>query len=671
MQNKKKTNNKKLLSDYYGDDNQSDRSIDVGGHETSELNTLEENSLKLVDQDFNSFINNGMLDISITPSVDLSNSNITPFKTLKETKLRPLKNIRNNIGTCGYSDEESDGKNTLKKNSILNNNNGQKNRKESESNINIDNHTDNDESNIYEKEKDIYEQSPFFKNTEDDNGLRQKKQGKKKKGLNGEEDENVNASGSISSSSTEDPYDKNKKSSDSSSSSSGSSGSSNSNINRNKADCNMADCNMADRNMADRNKADRNKADRNKVGETKNVHNVNNINGNINESINTNDSKNDSNVTTGQDTIKLYQKQTNSSLVGATMSSTMVGKNNFYSEKSLNLKINDLSMSQDYLGSSNISMLSSNIPYKEEGLCFIKYIIVCNFKSYENENVIGPFSKFTAIIGPNGSGKSNLMDCICFVLGINNKYLRAKNLKNLIYHKENEKLDVISKRKCYVKLIVECNKENVEIKRTLNYKGVSNFYINEKLVDHKEYTTFLRKNRIETKTKTCLIFQGDIEDIINKKPTELAKLFEYISGSDEYEQIYEDVKEKLKEKQIACKNYLNDKKKIEQEIKLHKALINKNIEHSKMKEDYELEIKIYYLFRLYHYHKNKEKFKEMLLHLKDEKINFEEDVLSTNKNNANELERKRLLKKKEYLKIDDEIKNYKNELNKQKIGLNE
>uniref|UniRef100_A0A8C9HUV7 SMC hinge domain-containing protein n=1 Tax=Piliocolobus tephrosceles TaxID=591936 RepID=A0A8C9HUV7_9PRIM len=416
----------------------------------------------------------------------------------------------------------------------------------------------------------------------------------------------------------------------------------------------------------------RNKVDPNETGrEKKKGNNVNNINGNINESINITDSKNDSNVTTGQNTNTLYQKETNSSLVGGTMSPAMVGRNSFYPDKSLNLKINDLSVSQDYLGSSNISMLSSTIPYKEEGLCFIKYIIVCNFKSYENENVIGPFSKFTAIIGPNGSGKSNLMDCICFVLGINNKYLRAKNLKNLIYHKENEKLDVISKRKCYVKLIIERNKENVEIKRTLNYKGVSNFYINDKLVDHKEYTTFLRKNRIETKTKTCLIFQGDIEDIINKKPTELAKLFEYISGSDEYEQIYEDVKEKLKEKQISCKNYLNDKKKIEQEIKLHKALINKNIEHSKMKEDYELEIKIYYLFRLYHYHKSKEKFKEMLLHLKDEKINFEEDVLSTNKNNANELERKRLLKKKEYLKIDDEIKNYKNELNKQKIGLNE
>ncbi|EFO97058.1 hypothetical protein CRE_25880 [Caenorhabditis remanei] len=38
-----------------------------------------------------------------------------------------------------------------------------------------------------------------------------------------------------------------------------------------------------------------------------------------------------------------------------------------------------------------------------------------NFKSYKGFHLIGPFSRFTAIIGPNGSGKSNLMDAISFV----------------------------------------------------------------------------------------------------------------------------------------------------------------------------------------------------------------------------------------------------------------
>ncbi|CDU17965.1 chromosome segregation protein Smc1 [Plasmodium yoelii] len=350
-------------------------------------------------------------------------------------------------------------------------------------------------------------------------------------------------------------------------------------------------------------------------------------------------------------------------------SNSMIYDTKYNNEYTNVCKINDLSLPKNYLSNS---MTSSMISSKESELCFIKYLTVCNFKSYENENIIGPFSKFTAIIGPNGSGKSNIMDCICFVLGIDNKYLRIKNLRKLIYHKENEKMENISKKKCYVKLTIECNnKETVELKRTLNYKGVTNFYINERLVNHDEYTNFLRRNRIETKTKTCLIFQGDIEEIINKKPTELSKLFEYISGSNEYEQIYEEIKERLKEKQISCKNLLYEKKKIEQEIKIHKIQINENIEHNKIKESYDNDIKNLYLFRLYHFFKKKEFYKEQLAIFKNKKMEFEQEVLNKNKNIANDLERKKIEKKKEFFKIDEQIKNKKNILNTLKIEINE
>jgi structural maintenance of chromosome 1 len=36
----------------------------------------------------------------------------------------------------------------------------------------------------------------------------------------------------------------------------------------------------------------------------------------------------------------------------------------------------------------------------------IHRLILHNFKSYEGEHTIGPFSNFTAVIGPNGSGLS-------------------------------------------------------------------------------------------------------------------------------------------------------------------------------------------------------------------------------------------------------------------------
>ncbi|SCO67405.1 structural maintenance of chromosomes protein 1, putative [Plasmodium vivax] len=326
----------------------------------------------------------------------------------------------------------------------------------------------------------------------------------------------------------------------------------------------------------------------------------------------------------------------------------------------------------EYLHNSSIA---SSVGYRENELCSIKYLVVCNFKSYEGENIIGPFSKFTAIIGPNGSGKSNIMDCICFVLGIPNKCLRVKSMRHLIHHKENEKVEVLKRRKCYVKLILERNKENVqmnvEIKRTLNYRGVSNYYIDDKPVEHREYISFLKKNRIETKTKTCLIFQGDIEEVINKKPNELAKLLEHISGSDEYEQVYEDMKEKLKEKQMACKSYLNEKKKIEQEIKIHKMQINDNIEQNQLKEEHESDVKTFYLFRLYHLHRKKEKLKEDLLTYKEEKLEFEQEVLSKDKQVASHLEKSKLVKKKSLLKVEDEIRSYRTEVNRLKVALNE
>lgn len=52
---------------------------------------------------------------------------------------------------------------------------------------------------------------------------------------------------------------------------------------------------------------------------------------------------------------------------------------------------------------------------------YIEEIIIDGFKSYSTRTVISGFDpKFNAITGLNGSGKSNILDAICFVLGISN-----------------------------------------------------------------------------------------------------------------------------------------------------------------------------------------------------------------------------------------------------------
>jgi len=66
---------------------------------------------------------------------------------------------------------------------------------------------------------------------------------------------------------------------------------------------------------------------------------------------------------------------------------------------------------------------------------YIEEVIIDGFKSYAQRVSISGFDKnFNAITGFNGSGKSNILDAICFVLGITTwTSLRAQNLQDLIY----------------------------------------------------------------------------------------------------------------------------------------------------------------------------------------------------------------------------------------------
>jgi len=52
---------------------------------------------------------------------------------------------------------------------------------------------------------------------------------------------------------------------------------------------------------------------------------------------------------------------------------------------------------------------------------YISEVIIDGFKSYAQRTVVSGFdAQFNAITGLNGSGKSNILDAICFVLGISN-----------------------------------------------------------------------------------------------------------------------------------------------------------------------------------------------------------------------------------------------------------
>ncbi|RKP08411.1 RecF/RecN/SMC, partial [Thamnocephalis sphaerospora] len=65
----------------------------------------------------------------------------------------------------------------------------------------------------------------------------------------------------------------------------------------------------------------------------------------------------------------------------------------------------------------------------------VEELIIEGFKSYAvRTHITGWDAEFNAITGLNGSGKSNILDAICFVLGIKNlSAVRANNLNELVY----------------------------------------------------------------------------------------------------------------------------------------------------------------------------------------------------------------------------------------------
>jgi structural maintenance of chromosome 2 len=65
----------------------------------------------------------------------------------------------------------------------------------------------------------------------------------------------------------------------------------------------------------------------------------------------------------------------------------------------------------------------------------IKEVCLEGFKSYAGRTVVPGFDPlFNAITGLNGSGKSNILDSICFVLGITDlRQVRAASLQELVY----------------------------------------------------------------------------------------------------------------------------------------------------------------------------------------------------------------------------------------------
>ena len=173
----------------------------------------------------------------------------------------------------------------------------------------------------------------------------------------------------------------------------------------------------------------------------------------------------------------------------------------------------------------------------------IKEVIIDGFKSYANRTVISGWDReFNAITGLNGSGKSNILDAICFVLGISNlSHVRCNNLQELIYKKGQSRVT-----KASVTIVFDNSDKNgspvsyeqyneITVTRQIVVGGRNKYMINGRTAQLSRVKNLFHSVQLNVNNPHFLIMQGRITKVVNMKPPELLGMLEEAAGTRMYE----------------------------------------------------------------------------------------------------------------------------------------
>ncbi|PFH35462.1 RecF/RecN/SMC N terminal domain-containing protein [Besnoitia besnoiti] len=177
---------------------------------------------------------------------------------------------------------------------------------------------------------------------------------------------------------------------------------------------------------------------------------------------------------------------------------------------------------------------------------YIEAIVLEGFKSYSNRVYVGPLHpQFNAVTGLNGTGKSNILDSICFVLGISNHALvRATKLDDLVYKQGQAG---VTKATVTLKFRNDPLQQNnplpfpyrempeITITRQIVIGGRDRYLLNSRNAQLKEVRDFFHCCQMNINSPHFMIQQGKITKVINMKPKEVLGLIEEVSGTRMYE----------------------------------------------------------------------------------------------------------------------------------------
>lgn len=173
----------------------------------------------------------------------------------------------------------------------------------------------------------------------------------------------------------------------------------------------------------------------------------------------------------------------------------------------------------------------------------IKSIILDGFKSYGQRTEVNGFDpEFNAITGLNGSGKSNILDSICFVLGITNLgQVRAGSLQDLVYKsgqagitKASVTIKFDNSDRANGPLGYE-QYEEITVTRQTIVGGKNKYLINGTNVTNKRVMDMFCSVGLNVNNPHFLIMQGRITKVLNMKPPEILSMVEEAAGTRMYE----------------------------------------------------------------------------------------------------------------------------------------
>ncbi|UZJ57028.1 hypothetical protein CBS101457_006348 [Exobasidium rhododendri] len=178
----------------------------------------------------------------------------------------------------------------------------------------------------------------------------------------------------------------------------------------------------------------------------------------------------------------------------------------------------------------------------------IEELIIDGFKSYPVRTHVSGFDpSFNAITGLNGSGKSNILDSICFVLGITNlSQVRAANLLDLIYKRgaagiTKASVTIVFDNSDRAKSPVSFeNYAQITVTRQIAKDGQSKYLINGHKATQQAVQNMFQSVQLNINNPNFLIMQGKITKVLNMKPAEILSMIEEAAGT----RMFEDRKEK-------------------------------------------------------------------------------------------------------------------------------